>query len=475
MFLKSLHLSDYTNFQNVELDFAFSDTNKVTLLIGENGSGKSNILEAIATLLSWFTARLCNGDKAHGISIPESKIRLDQACAFIQATFQNSADEFSWHMVKKRKGRHFSSETSLTKETSLKNASLLAAKFSARYSADPAHTSLPLIAYYPATRYILDVPRRVVTHHKFTPIDGYQKWTIKNSELSSSNIDFRRFIEWFKNCDDFKNEIFAELISYLSFNNSIKLKNVKNDNIISFVNFKELKKNNPELYEKVSIAYGPQLSSVSKAITTFMPGYTGLRIKRQPLQMRVTKERQDLDILQLSQGERSILALIADIAYRLAIMNPDATEPLHGEGIILIDEIDLHLHPRWQRSVVRNLQTTFPNCQFIITTNSPLVISDPQDVQIFLLENNSVEELSYIYGMDIEQVLSEIMGTALRYEPLQMQLDDLLDAIQDRDFNRYRKLRNELLSVLPPNHRELQRAEIFKKQIESADAIHKKE
>lgn len=477
MFLKKLLLVDYTNFEHAELDFAFSANKKITILIGENGAGKSNILEAIATLLSWFTARLCYGDKASGIPIPESKVRLDQAGAFIQATFQSSGEDFSWHMVKNRKGQRLLSEISLAKETSLKEASLLATKFSERYTLDPVHTSLPLVAYYPATRYMLDVPRRVVTHHDFMPVDGYQKWSLKNSEWSSIAIDFRRFFEWFRNGDDLKNEIFSELVSdfsYFSFKNLNGLQRITKDNISSFINYNNLKNKNPELYEKFSFAYGPQLSSVSEAITQFMPGYVDLRITRQPLQMRVTKDGKDLDILQLSQGERSILALVADIAYRLAIMNPDADDPLQGEGIVLIDEIDLHLHPRWQRSIVRNLQTTFPNCQFIITTHSPLVVSDPQDVQIFLLEENSVKEISTLYGMDIEQVLSDIMGTALRYEPLQEQLDDLLKAAQNRDFVKYKELRNSLLSVLPSDHRELQRADIFKRRMEAIDAVHQK-
>lgn len=189
--------------------------------------------------------------------------------------------------------------------------------------------------------------------------------------------------------------------------------------------------------------------------------------------MCIDKDGKTFDILQLSQGERSLLALVADIAYRLAIMNPTSEDPLHGKGIVLIDEIDLHLHPRWQRSVIRNLQTTFPNCQFIITTHSPLVVSDPQEVQVFLLEEGSTRELDNLYGMDIEQVLFEIMDTPLRHEPLQEKLNDLMDAIQDKKFNKAKKLRNELLQVLPKDHRELMRADIFLRRMEALNAAHR--
>ena len=207
---------------------------------------------------------------------------------------------------------------------------------------------------------------------------------------------------------------------------------------------------------------------------TFLPGYSNLRVTRRPrLQMCIDKDGKTFDILQLSQGERSLLALVADIAYRLAIMNPTSEDPLHGKGIVLIDEIDLHLHPRWQRSVIRNLQTTFPNCQFIITTHSPLVVSDPQEVQVFLLEEGSTRELDNLYGMDIEQVLFEIMDTPLRHEPLQEKLNDLMDAIQDKKFNKAKKLRNELLQVLPKDHRELMRADIFLRRMEALNAAHR--
>jgi predicted ATP-binding protein involved in virulence len=92
---------------------------------------------------------------------------------------------------------------------------------------------------------------------------------------------------------------------------------------------------------------------------------------------------------QLSQGEKSLI-LVGDIARRLAMMNPKLDNPLLGKGIILIDEIDMHLHPQWQRSIIQRLQTTFPNCQFILTTHSPLVISDTQNILVYDLDGQEL-------------------------------------------------------------------------------------
>jgi predicted ATP-binding protein involved in virulence len=108
----------------------------------------------------------------------------------------------------------------------------------------------------------------------------------------------------------------------------------------------------------------------------------------------------NLNVNQLSQGEKSLMALVGDIARRLAMMNPKLDNPLLGKGIILIDEIDMHLHPQWQRSIIQRLQTTFPNCQFILTTHSPLVISDTQNILVYDLDGQEVNALPSLYGQD---------------------------------------------------------------------------
>ncbi len=91
--------------------------------------------------------------------------------------------------------------------------------------------------------------------------------------------------------------------------------------------------------------------------------------------MLIDKHGETLNVSQLSQGEKSLMTLVGDIARRLAMMNPSLASPLEGDGIVLIDEVDLHLHPKWQRSLLERLTTTFPGCQFVVTTHSPLVVS----------------------------------------------------------------------------------------------------
>ncbi len=141
-----------------------------------------------------------------------------------------------------------------------------------------------------------------------------------------------------------------------------------------------------------------------------MPGFSDLRIQRTPMRMLVRKGKRDLVIDQLSDGEKCLLAMTGDLARRLALANPAMKDPLHARGIVLIDEIDLHLHPTWQRQVIPALTSTFPHCQFVASTHSPQVIGSVPKESVKLLEDGQlVEKLPHTLGRDANAILSEIM------------------------------------------------------------------
>ena len=130
--------------------------------------------------------------------------------------------------------------------------------------------------------------------------------------------------------------------------------------------------------------------------------------------MEVKKYGKILTVNQLSDGEKSIIALIGDLARRLAIANPISEKPLHGSGVVLIDEIDLHMHPRWQRMIIFKLLKVFPNCQFIISTHSPHVITHVPPESLFLLEQTDsgivARKPDESYGKNVDRVLEDLMG-----------------------------------------------------------------
>jgi predicted ATP-binding protein involved in virulence len=135
---------------------------------------------------------------------------------------------------------------------------------------------------------------------------------------------------------------------------------------------------------------------------------------------------------ELSDGFHIYLALVADIARRAVILNEQdgGDAPSLVQGVVLIDEIDLHLHPRWQRVVLDGLRETFPRLQFIVTTHSPQVLSSAQNRQVRRLVNGKLQEHSmFVEGRDSNAILRELMDTNDRGAEGQAKLRALHDAI----------------------------------------------
>ena len=114
------------------------------------------------------------------------------------------------------------------------------------------------------------------------------------------------------------------------------------------------------------------------------------------------------------EGKSTIL--FGDLARRMALANPSMPNPLEGEGVVLIDEIDLHMHPSWQRKVMVVLKKTFPNIQFIVTTHSPQVLGElNEDYNIFVFyhQDKCIVGRKYdsFIGWDSNVLLEEVMGT----------------------------------------------------------------
>ncbi len=154
------------------------------------------------------------------------------------------------------------------------------------------------------------------------------------------------------------------------------------------------------------------------------------------------------------------------------MLNPALDNPLTGDGIVSIDEVDLHLHPSWQRSLVARLTQTFPNCQFLLTTHSPLIISDYKHILVYTLTNGELQELPSQYGQDVNTVLLDVMDTTIHADNLDVEFNDLLDAIQDSDLVQARQLLTDLTAELPANHLELVKAKLLIRKQELRHANH---
>lgn len=151
-------------------------------------------------------------------------------------------------------------------------------------------------------------------------------------------------------------------------------------------------------------------SAISRALPKLLDDFDNLRVEEKPIRLVVDKGGVPLRLSRLSDGERSLLALVCDLGRRLALANPKLDNPLDGKGVVLIDELELHLHPKWQREICEKLRNTFPNIQFIGTTHSAFVIQSLQPDELINLDSDESSEYS---GNSIEDIAESVMGVEL--------------------------------------------------------------
>lgn len=199
--------------------------------------------------------------------------------------------------------------------------------------------------------------------------------------------------------------------------------------------------------------------AVQRAATRFLPECTGLRPSDgQATTLVIEKSGSVLDVRQLSDGERGILSMALDLARRLSQANEGATDPLaEGQAIVLIDEIDLHLHPKWQRQIVHNLRVAFPRCQFIATTHSPQVIGEVEHDRIQVIADGQVYSPTHSYGVDSSRVLEEVMGSEPRAQEVQALLSEVSRTIGRQAFSQARGLLGQVVERLGESDPEVTR------------------
>lgn len=202
------------------------------------------------------------------------------------------------------------------------------------------------------------------------------------------------------------------------------------------------------------------IEALRSAVETFLPAFGNLNvvdINGSP-QFFIDKSGVPLNLRQLSDGERGVLSVVLDIAKRLSQANPLLSEPLkEGKGVVLIDELDLHLHPQWQRSIVSNLTRTFPHCQFITTTHSPQIIGEVRPDFITIIDHETYKPASS-YGVDSSRVLEELLDTPARNREVNELLAQLHRSIDDEELNNAKEQIAKLIVILGPNDPEITRS-----------------
>ena len=401
MHIRNLTLEGFRGAQRLELEMH----KNLNVFVGMNGAGKTTLLDASAILLSWLVNRIIRTGSS-GKPIVEAAIRNGVPRSILEITLDHEGASCCWKLAKVRKGHSSNNNVSV-----LVPASQLARQFRSAITDNAENVNLPLFAYYPVNRAVVDIPLRIRGKQGFDLLSAY-------SSALSGGANFRTFFQWFREREDLENEARRDAQSLIA--------------DVSAAGFPDM-----------------QLQAVRNALSSFMPEFENLTVRRNPLRMEVEKAGGRLMINQLSDGEKCLMALIGDLARRMAILNPLRANPLEGEGIILIDEIDLHLHPKWQRMVIPNLASVFPNCQFLISTHSPHIITHVKPENLFLL-SMTADGLASIpptesYGKTVERVLEDLMGLkTTRPDDVENDLRKLYEKIDSDDFEKARELIGKL-------------------------------
>ena len=203
------------------------------------------------------------------------------------------------------------------------------------------------------------------------------------------------------------------------------------------------------------------LGAFDTAVTRFLPDYRNLRLGGESARgsfLLIDCGTGTLPVRQLSDGERGVLAMVLDLTRRLAQANPEMNDPAtEAEAVVLIDEIELHLHPGWQRRIVRNLTETFPKCQFIATTHSPQVIGEMEHDRIHIMADGEVYSPTHSFGVDSSRVLEEIMDTDPRTKDVKNLLSEISQTVGDGQYDNARALLADLANHLGEDDPEVTR------------------
>lgn len=352
---------ELNNFRNMQANkISFEDKNFVAL-IGDNGSGKTTILESI-TKAFVPVLRAVNGESVKKCDLTNGDIKCGAMGTAVTIGISLDNEKYVWTNKRRLSSQiPFDSIIEQRGQNDLK-------RLKNKYAECVEKKRMPLVLYYGTDRIIREVPQR-----------GH----IKNFEVTDAlrncfdNVNyFRDFYDWFKTEED------------------IELRGLRDH-----AGYKN-----------------PKLNCVRTALERMIKGYSNLRIELAPSRMLLTNEEGiDLQVDQLSGGYKAVLSVVADIAKRMSIANPDAVNPLEEEAVILIDELDLHLHPRWQKTIVEDFKRTFPNCQFIISTHSPFIIQSLNAEE--LLDINTMryaEENGSYNGWSIDAIQEQKMGVATK-------------------------------------------------------------
>lgn len=382
--IKSLELNNFRCFETLTLAFH----QRLNVFFGENGSGKSSIIEAINIMLGNIISVLGTNTAVKTNFAYEDIFNTSKTASIDLTLYDNGTISFGMQGSKTITDGNFATKTVNAMgqlEGYVKNIIDM-------IITNENTVKLPIFVSYKSTRHTECFMTKNGEPYKLSAKACYD-------DAICWNIGYTNFFKWFKERED------------------LELQKAKKD-----TNY-----------------FDKQIQAVRNA-TSLVSNFSNFSFDREVWQFVLEKKKKQVLFNQLSDGERGYLLLVGDIARRLAIANPVLEDPLEGEGIILIDEIELHLHPKWQRTIISKLLEVFPHCQFIITSHSPQVLGEIEDANsIWILEEGEKPyHPSRAFGMESSELLREIMGAESRNADVSKELEEIDRLIDSNQFEEAR-------------------------------------
>lgn len=410
MKIQKLHLQNFRCYHENTISFEPD----LTVLIADNGTGKTSILDALAkgfgSLYKGFPGVKTSDLSSLDITISKGERQQDHCLLTFLA--KSDKHQLFWGRVKRRnsavsaealKSMQSAAISELLDSTDFVNGLLSPIRDEHNEIMQAFNEgkdfTLPVIVYYGTDRAVRDdVKRRRGFKKSFSRFDAL-------SGALDAKSNFRQALEWFNAMED--------------------------------VERREKIQRGDHKYEDQN------LKAVKQAICELLPpGHSNPRVELRPVRFVIDQELNNgslrtLRLSQLSDGYRIVLAMIMDLSRRLVEANPitSGRAPFNVPSIVLIDEVDLHLHPAWQQNILTSLLKVFPFTQFIITTHSPQVLSTvpARSLRKISFDSERVvisSDYEFLSGARADYVLEDILGVKAR-----PQNDEMVVLL-----NKYRKL-----------------------------------
>lgn len=396
MFLKEIEISNFKAIDNKKIEFKEG----LNLIIGDNGVGKTSILEAISVALGGFIAGIDGINTKH---FTKDEIRcvselMGQGSYNIKhvtpievsCNVEVDNEEFTWT---RRKSSIHSSRSTVEPRDICKKAAIMA---------DDSNSILPLLSYQSVAR--MWAQRREKSKNIFR--EDYSR-TVGYIDCLSEESNNKLFMNWCKRMEQISWQEDRKIAEYEVVKQTLaKFMSIMNEDKITKV-----------FYDK------------------------------RTEELMYKNEEEVLPISYLSAGYQSLIWMVLEIAYRMAVLNPNLLDKVTEKtsGIVLIDELDLHLHPNWQWKVIKALRETFPKVQFIATTHSPIILASCKDERVIAIDSEmNIEYKNSLYGMPINNVLVSYQSSTDIVDSVKKKLDKFNEAIDGGDLKGAKKLLDEL-------------------------------